>query len=520
MTTPRLPGPPGILTNLPDAIIDLGTDAGVELVKGRWRQHEAQIVDVDFRSVGEDLNPSGPPNRTYDVFPHAEVLDFDDSGWDTIPATALDSRKGTGKVSFIWYRINVTIPQMVGNFDPTGSTVAFEVVVDDYAELWVNGQMRRVVGQAEGTVVSGFNTPNRIILARDVRPGQTYQVAVFGINGPISASPENYIWMRTATLDFYAADRARPSNDVPMDVVRSSPALDDILPANASLEQIADGFGSTEGPVWVRAGYLLFSSPSGNTIYRWDPDGTVNVFRAKSGYSGFDIGMYRSPGANGLTFDPEGRLTICQHGNRRVIRVEAGNAISVMADRYQGNRLNSPNDLVYRSDGSLYFTDPPFGLPQRADDPDREIPFAGVFRVHQGEVTLATSELSGPNGLAFSPDEQFLYVGNWHPQSKVVMRYPVNRDGTLAAGEVLHDLTGAPGEAAIDGIKVDQEGNLYVCGPGGVWIISPQGEVLGMLKIHENTRNLAWGDEDGRTLYITAGSGAYRVRMNIPGVRP
>jgi len=520
MTAARLPGPPGILPGLPDAMVDLNTDAGVELVRGQWRYHDAEVVTVAFRSVGEDLNPTGPANQTYDIVPHAQIMDFDDSGWEIVPATDLDGRRGTGKVCFNWYRIKFTIPEMVGNFDPTGSTVVFEVIVDDYAEVWVNGQLPRVVGQAGGTVVSGFNSPNRVIVARDVRPGQSFQVAVFGINAPISASPENYIWLRTATLNFYVADRAQVAWETPFEIVRRDSALDAIVPPDAKLEKVAGDFIFTQGPVWVHAGYLLFSSPNTNAIYRWSPDGTVNVFRVNSGYSGFDVGEYTQPGSTGLTFDTEGRLTICQQGNRRIIRVEPRNKVTVLADQYQGKRLNSPNDLVYRSDGSLYFTDPPLGLPQSFDDPRRELPFSGVFRAHEGEVTLLTQELTSPKGIAFSPDEQYLYVGNWDPQRKVVMRYLVNVDGTLSAGEVFHDVTLAPGEDGIDGLKVDREGNLYVCGPDGVWILSPQGQVLGMIKGPEVQHNLAWGDEDGRTLYMTAMTGIYRIRLGIPGVRP
>ena len=520
MTASRLPGPPGILPGLPDSLVDLSTDAGVELVKGQWRYHDAQVIDIDFRSVGEDGNPTGPPNRTYDIVPHAQALDFDDADWERIPATDLDGRRSTGKVCFNWYRINVTIPELVGNFDPTGATVALEVIVDDYAEVWVNGELPRVVGQAGGTVVSGFNSPNRFILARDVRPGQRFQIAVFGINAPISASPENYVWLRTATLGFYSAERAMTAWEATFEIMRREPELDAILLPDARLEKVAGDFLSTEGPVWSPAGYLLFSSPSTNTIYRWAPDGTVNVFRANSGYSGFDIGEYAQPGSNGLAWDQQGRLTICQYGNRRVIRVEPRGKATVLADQYQGKRLNSPHDLVYKSDGSLYFTDPPFGLPQAFDDPRRELPFSGVFRCHEGQVTLVTQDLTGPSGLAFSPDEQYLYLGNREPNKKVVMRYLVNADGTLGSGEVFHDLTGASGDDGVGGIKVDQQGNLYVCGPGGVWILSPEGQVLGIIQGPEMPYNLAWGDADAQTLYMTAMTGIYSIRLNIPGVRP
>jgi gluconolactonase len=192
----------------------------------------------------------------------------------------------------------------------------------------------------------------------------------------------------------------------------------------------------------------------------------------------------------------------------------------VLADRYEGKRLNSPNDLVYKSDGALYFTDPPFGLPRAFDDPHKELPFSGVFRVHEGQTTLLSRDLKGPNGLAFSPDERYLYVGNWDLERKVVMRYEIKADGTLADGAVFYDMTRAPGEDAIDGLKVDQHGNLYVCGPGGVWILSPEGKHLGLIKGPESPHNLAWGDEDGRTLYLTAMTGIYRIRLRIPGIRP
>jgi gluconolactonase len=396
----------------------------------------------------------------------------------------------------------------------------FEVVIDDYAEVWVNSELPHALGDAGGQVVAGFNAPNRVLLTDDARPGQRFQIAVFGINGPISTSPRNYIWMRTATLDFYAPERARPAVAAALDVERVDSALDQIVDPGATLERVAGGFVFTEGPVWEHEGALLFSSPNTNAIYRWHPSGRVTVFRSKSGYSAPDIGRFTQPGSNGLTFDPEGRLTICQHGNRRVIRVEPHGNITVLADGFDGNRLNSPNDLVYRSDGTLFFTDPPFGLPGVFDDPDKELPFSGVFAVRDRAVTLVTGELKGPNGLAFSPDERYLYVGNWDPERKVVMRYELGpRDDELSSS-VLFDMTGAEGEDAIDGLKVDQAGNVYACGPGGIWVITPAGEHLGTLHLPEAPHNLAWGDDDGRTLYITALTSVYRIRLQIPGIRP
>jgi gluconolactonase len=509
----------------PSAIIDLATEEGLRLVKGQWRYHDVTIVDVEHRAPGQDLRPSGPPNRTYDITPHAGAADFDDSAWMVLPGAGLQARRGNGRLSFSWYRIKVTIPERVGAFDPSGATVVFEIVVDDYAEVWIDGKLPVVLGQTGGALVKGFNAPNRVVLGRDVRPGQQFQLAVFGMNGPVSSPPGNFIWVRSATLDVYAPGQARRVREAPLEIIRQDAALDAIVPPAAKLEKLADGFLFTEGPVWVPRtptveGHLLFSDPNANTIYRWSPDGEVSVFRTKSGYTGVDVGEYGQPGSNGLTLDGEGRLTINEHGNRRVVRLEKTGALTVLADRYQGRRLSSPNDLVYRSDGALYFTDPPFGLPRLADDPRRELPFSAVFCLIDGELKVVSTELSGPNGLAFSPDERHLYVANWDPREKVVMRYEVRPDGTLAHGRVFFDMTKAPGDDALDGIKVDQRGNLYVSGPGGLWILSPEGKHLGTLKGPEHPHNLAWGDDDGRTLYLTAQTGLYRIRLNIPGIQP
>jgi gluconolactonase len=303
-------------------------------------------------------------------------------------------------------------------------------------------------------------------------------------------------------------------------VVRVDPALDAIVPPDVRVEKVAEGFDFVEGPVWVRdGGYLLFSDPNANVIYRWSPEAGVGVHRAKSGYTGGDIAQYGQPGSNGLTLDRAGRLTINEHGNRRVTRLERNGVLTVLADRYEGKRLNSPNDLVYKSDGSLYFTDPPFGLPRFHDDPRKELPYSGVFRWADGRLSLLATDLSGPNGIAFSPDERHLYVTNWDPKKKVVMRYDVRPDG-IANGRVFFDMGGAAGEEALDGMKVDERGNLYVSGPGGLWILSPEGRHLGTIRTAELPANFAWGDEDGRTLYITARTSLYRVRLLIPGIRP
>jgi gluconolactonase len=168
----------------------------------------------------------------------------------------------------------------------------------------------------------------------------------------------------------------------------------------------------------------------------------------------------------------------------------------------------------------LYFTDPPFGLPKVFEDPRKELPFSGVFCLINGELKLVTTDLDGPNGLAFSPDERFLYIDNWDIKRKIIMRYEVRPDGTLSGGRVFFDATAVPGEDAWDGMKVDQEGNLYLSGPGGLWIISAKGKHLGTIAGPEHPHNMAWGDEDGKTLYLCAKTGLYRIRFNIAGIRP
>ena len=504
---------------LPDAVVDLRTTEGVARVKAQWRYSDTRINEIDHRSVGSDLKASGPKNRTFDFTPDARATDFDDSKWEVIPADSLEKRRGNGRLSLNWYRLDLTIPEKVGGFDTRGSTAVFEIVVDDYAEVWVNGKAPFVLGQNGGAVAAGWNAPNRVVLTKSAQPGEKYQVAVLGINGPLSTHPDTYIWVRSATLDFYAPGKLSRAREVKLEVERKDSALDDIMPASPKLEKLADGFAFTEGPVWVPdgEGYLLFSDPNNNVIHRMTSDGEVSVYLTKSGYTGENIGEYRQPGSNGLTLDSQGRLTICQHGNRRVVRLEKNGLTTVLADRFEGKRLNSPNDLVYRSDGTLFFTDPPFGLPKFHDDPGREMPHFGVYSVRDGKVRLVSKDFTGPNGLAFSPDEKFLNVGNWDEKKKVVFRYPVKSDGTLGKGELFHDLTRAPGEDAIDGIKVDQRGNVYVGGPGGLWILSSDGRHLGTLRGPEHPHNMAWGDADGRTLYLAAQTGIYRLRLNVAG---
>ena len=315
-------------------------------------------------------------------------------------------------------------------------------------------------------------------------------------------------------------------------IIRLDPALDALVPTDAHVEKLADGFGFLEGPVWVHTsgpGYLLFSDIPANAIDKWTPDGKVSVFLAKSGFAGADPGdagyqlnnghaVVTLFGSNGITLDKQGRVTFCQHGDRGVVRVEKDGKRTVLADHYEGKRLNSPNDLVYKSDGSHYFTDPPFGLRKVDQDPKKELPFEGVYRWANGKLQLLNKDFKAPNGIAFSPDEKYLYVND--SASKTYWRFEVQPDGSIANGKLFFDMSSSKDEGVPDGIKIDQKGNIYGVGPGGVWILSPEGKHLGTIKAPEHPANLAWGDADGKTLYLTAVTGLYRIRVSVPGIRP
>ncbi|MBI4501388.1 MAG: SMP-30/gluconolactonase/LRE family protein [Gemmatimonadetes bacterium] len=301
-------------------------------------------------------------------------------------------------------------------------------------------------------------------------------------------------------------------------IERLDPALDSIVPAGARVEQLAGGFNFTEGPVWVPGGYLLFTDNNVAVLHKWSPKDSVTTF-----LQGADLdraGIGGSPGADGLTLDRSGRLYVADDSHRRIARLSGNGRLETVVDSYQGKRLNSPNDMVFKSDGSLYFTDPAYGLDSGYADSHRELDFAGVYRWKDGRLDLLTKELSHPNGIAFSPEERFLYVANSDEARKIWMRYPVLPDGSLGAGTVFFDASQAEGKGLPDGMKVDRRGNVYGTGPGGIWIISPAGEARGRIHVPETPANCAWGDANGKTLYITAVKGLYRIRLNVAGVRP
>jgi gluconolactonase len=333
-----------------------------------------------------------------------------------------------------------------------------------------------------------------------------------------------------------AATGAVGAESASIKVERLDPALNQIVPAQPVLEKVATGtgFSWTEGPVWIPSGYLLFAEIPSNSIRKWNPGTGTSVFMQPSGWKESAPYTGKEPGSNGMTLDRHGRLTVAGHAQRDIWRLEQVNPkaqATILADTYQGKRLNSPNDLVYKSDGTLYFTDPPYGLPKQDDDPTKQLSFNGVYRLpgalthkpgappDRGQLQLLVKDLTRPNGIAFSPDEKYLYVNNSEPK-KFWMRYTVKADGTLTDGKVFFDASSDTRVGAPDGMKVDQKGNVYSAGPGGVWIFSPEGKHLGTLVVPERVGNVAWGGPDHKTLYIAASSSVYRVTLNIPGVYP
>jgi len=294
--------------------------------------------------------------------------------------------------------------------------------------------------------------------------------------------------------------------------------LDQLVPKAAKLEELGNGYHWVEGPVWNRKeGYLLFSDIPANAIIKWKAGAGMTQYLKPSGYTGSAPFEGREPGSNGLTYDAAGHLVMCEHGDRRVARLEKDGTKTTLADRYDGHRLNSPNDLAFKSNGDLYFTDPAYGLPKTFDDPQRELPFCGVYRRSKdGKVSLLTKDLQAPNGIAFSPDEKRLYVSD--SAQSLWMAYDVKPDGTLGAGRVFFDAKpwtktrkGAP-----DGLKVDRQGNLFASGPEGIYVFAPDGTHLGTIETGVPTANCAWGD-DGSTLYITANTAVYRIRLTTKG---
>lgn len=307
------------------------------------------------------------------------------------------------------------------------------------------------------------------------------------------------------------------------EVARIDPALDELVAADAKIEVLASGFEWSEGPVWVPRdeGFLLFSDVPKNTVFKWDPKEGLSEFLKPSGFTG--IGRYSDePGSNGLTLDAAGRLISCEHGDRRVSAMAWGEGKITLANRYEGKRFNSPNDVVVRSKGDIYFTDPPYGLPNREKDEHQEYDFCGVFRIAtDGKVSLISKEMTRPNGLAFSPDEKILYVAQSDGRAPIIRAFDIAEDGTASNSRVFYDASALAKEGlkgSPDGLKVDAKGNLFATCPGGIHVITPEGKLLGRISTGEATANCAWGD-DGSVLYITSDMYLCRIATKTRGAR-
>ncbi|HEU0123366.1 MAG TPA: SMP-30/gluconolactonase/LRE family protein [Bryobacteraceae bacterium] len=296
-------------------------------------------------------------------------------------------------------------------------------------------------------------------------------------------------------------------------ILRVDAALNGLVPAGAKIEKVAGGFQFTEGPLWFKeSGNLWFSDVQGNVVRQLAPDGAVTEILKPGGFDGKDAPEGAFIGPNGMTFDKDGNVLIAQHGNRRIARRNKAGVVTTLVDRFEGKRLNSPNDLVFKTDGALYFTDPPYGLTKQDDDPKKELPYNGVFRLKNGKLTLLNKEMTRPNGIAFSPDEKWLYVANSDAARKAWMKFPVQEDGTLGPGSVFADVTAEQGEGLPDGLKVDAKGNVWATGPGGIWIFSPEGKHLGTIQPTEVPANCAFA-EDGSVLWMTARTSVYRIKL-------
>jgi len=304
-------------------------------------------------------------------------------------------------------------------------------------------------------------------------------------------------------------------------IVVSDSRFKTLIPADAKIEILAKGFTWTEGPVWRNdesGGHLLFSDIPRNSVFKWKAGEGVSLFLRPSGYTGPTF-YGAEPGCNGLLLDPQGRLVSCEHGDRRVSVLTKNGGKRTLVDNYKGKRLNSPNDGCFKSNGDLYFTDPPYGLPDRENDPRRELDFFGVYRLSKdGTLAVITKEMTRPNGIAFSHDEKTLYVAQSDPDAAIWKAFPVKSDGTLGASRLFHDATEAVGKlpGLPDGLKVDHQGNVFATGPGGVYVFAPDGTLLGRLATGERTANCGWGG-DGTVLYICADSYLCRIQTTTRG---
>ena len=275
-------------------------------------------------------------------------------------------------------------------------------------------------------------------------------------------------------------------------------------------QKIAEGFGFLEGPLWSKKGYLLFSDLHINKIYKVGKDNKVEVFMERSGFTGTDtVGLSKAYGSNALAYNRQGNILVCQHGDHAIAMITKNGTLKTVVNLYKGKRLNSPDDLAVKSDGSIYFTDPPYGFKNGDKDEHKAQEQNGIYRYKNGRLTLLSTDYRYPNGIAFSPDEKYLYLCSYDSK-EFMRRYEIAADGTLKNGKIFSPIIG-------DGMKVDSIGNVYLCNWQGVHVFSPAGKEIGLIELGEAVTNLNWGDEDYKTLYIVATSNIYKVRIKFPG---
>lgn len=335
---------------------------------------------------------------------------------------------------------------------------------------------------------------------------------------------KNYMLLFLVVVVFAAACTA--TKDQPAEsygtIEKTDDALNNLINADAKVELLGTGYTWSEGPLWIESKkLLLFTDVPNNVIHKWTEENGVEVFLTPSGYTGSTPTVSREPGANGLTLDGQGNLIVCQHGDRRVARYDGGfdkpePKFTTIADQYQGKRLNSPNDVVVRNNGDIFFTDPPYGFRQLDADPDKEIPHNGVYKVTaDGKVTLLVDSLTKPNGIALTPDEKTLIVANSDPEKAIWYAFDISDNDSLTNARIFYDATSLVNEenkGLPDGFKIDKDGNVFASGPGGIWIFDKTGKVLGKVKLPNPTANCELSD-DGKTLFITSNMNLLRVKM-------
>lgn len=460
----------------PVAVVDLMNVAAADSVSVAWHFVDASIIEIDSNDPGPDLRPTGPAVRSHDVSPRPRTPGWDDAAWTPVDPPSLSVRRGHGHFALGWFRTSITLPARIGETDTRGTTVVFEIVADDYSEVWVDGRLSASPGDAGGGPVSGFNAPNRVVLTRSAEPGHTYDIAVLAMNAPLSVSPPNFLWVRSAVLDVYR------------------PATTD----RTEVERIATGFSALAGMVWTGSA-LLFCDARANTIHRYDPrEERIGVWRSHSGYAGADIGRYSEPGASALAVDANERVLITELGNRRLVRIERTAATTVLADRFEDAPLEGLRDVVLDAHETVWTAGS-----------------RGVLRVAaDGTVALVSHELIAPTALAISADGGALFVADGAPDHAVVLRHPILPDGSLGPSTVALDLRSTTREEALRDLLLDARGNLYVAGASGVTIAS-EGRVLRAIPVDEPVLGLAWG-EDAGTLFIAGRTSLYRATVAEP----